>query len=282
MAPLRFIRAALGRVAGPGALAPLLEVPSFAAAYDHWSSTAPTATLAVCATPRNGSTLLCHGLWTSELGGKPAEYFHYRRYPELLVRWRCLSARTRLQLMVRNRSLLGHCEATLKRYCGELIRWRTGPNAVFGIKIHGWQWLRELAPRRLDELFPGIRCVLLAREDRLGQAISLVRARQTNQYRGSQPTARQPEYRAEAIRAALDELAAEEATWTRYFGSEGSHVLSVSYEQLVADYRGTVAAVLQFIGASPNADFSLPSPALRRQADHLSEEWRQRFQEGAA
>jgi LPS sulfotransferase NodH len=165
-------------------------------------------------------------------------------------------------------------------YCSELTRWRTGANGVFGVKLHGWQWLRELAPRRLDELYPGIRCVLLVREDRLGQAISLVRARQTNQYRGSQPTARQPEYSAEAIRAALDELAAEEATWTRYFDGEGQRPLTVTYEQLVADYRGTVASVLDFIGAAPSADFSLPSPGLRRQADHLSEEWRLRFQRG--
>ena len=113
----------------------------------------------VCTTMRSGSGLLCHGLRGTGLAGVPAEYFHPRQRARLAERWRCSD--------------------TTAGYIRELRARRSGPNGVFGLKLHSHQ-MRNLDA--LDSLLPGAGYVRLRRRDIDAQAVSLWTALQTRQF----------------------------------------------------------------------------------------------------
>jgi|CXWL01.1.fsa_nt_gi LPS sulfotransferase NodH len=275
----RALRAVARRIrAGAVRLPELVEVPSFDVEFDRRATAPPRVSFVICATPRSGSTLLCHGLWVSGIGGRPAEYFNHLRYRPLLDRWRCHTLSSRLARLLRpHSSVLRHAPATRDAYRDALLRWRTGANGVFGLKVHHWQWQREIAPLAVGDLFPALRHVVIRRGDTLRQAISLARARQTNQYRGSQPPQGPARYSQPAIATALADISREEAGWASHLAARGVEPLIVTYDQLCGTYRDTIRSVLDFVGVPVGNDFSLPLPVLQRQADRLTEEWIERY-----
>ena len=82
----------------------------------------------------------------------------------------------------------------------------------------------------------------------LGQALSLVRARQTLQWRSSQDVAGEPTYDALAINNQLGAIAGQEARWRLYFARNGIVPLRLEYEDLVADPQRAVSAIAALMG----------------------------------
>ncbi|HEX2281963.1 MAG TPA: Stf0 family sulfotransferase, partial [Thermomicrobiales bacterium] len=124
----------------------------------------------VLATPRSGSTLLGQGLQASGLAGDPKEFFGHKM-SFWMKRWRT---------------------PTLSAYVARLRQVRATPNGVFGAKLLYRQLLHleslarrepDLAdqslPELLDRLFPDLHLVWVSREDKVRQAISWFKARQT-------------------------------------------------------------------------------------------------------
>jgi LPS sulfotransferase NodH len=131
----------------------------------------------VLATPRSGSTLLGQGLQASGLAGDPKEFFGHKM-PFWMERWQT---------------------PTLPAFAAHLRQARATPNGVFGAKLLYRQLLHleslarqdpELAdlplPEILDRLFPDLRFVWVTREDKVRQAISWFKARQTGVWGQSQ------------------------------------------------------------------------------------------------
>jgi len=67
-----------------------------------------------------------------------------------------------------------------------------------------------------------------------------------------------------------------DASWSRYFAAAGVTPLQIVYEDLVADYAGTVRTVLRHIGTEAEG-IAIPPPTLERQADASSEDWERRY-----
>ena len=62
--------------------------------------------------------------------------------------------------------------------------------------------------------------------------------------------------------------------WDAWFAKQGIVPFAVTYEQLVADYSGTVRAVLALLGESVD---EVPPPRIQRQGSSLNTEWAERF-----
>ena len=72
------------------------------------------------------------------------------------------------------------------------------------------------------------------------------------------------------------------AAWQAFFEEYGLETTNVVYEELVADYEGTLLRVLDEIGVPVPEGFALRRPTMKRQADELSEEWVRLYDEGKA
>ncbi|MDX6609437.1 MAG: trehalose 2-sulfotransferase [Solirubrobacterales bacterium] len=174
----------------------------------------PQRSYIVCATPRSGSTLVCHALADTGVAGKPEEYFEALRH----------SGRPRRPeeyfLGVKDQSIRDHLgeraigseppprsplwsRAAYDRYLEWAFEAGTTPNGVFGAKLM-WGYfgdfvslLRNIPNYRdlsladlLPRVFPGLTFVRVIRANKLRQAVSLWKAVQTATWREDQAQAK--------------------------------------------------------------------------------------------
>ncbi|MDM4772586.1 Stf0 family sulfotransferase [Solimonas sp. SE-A11] len=248
--------------------------------YPEWQG-APRRSLILISHPRSGSTLLAEALHAAGGLGNPLEYLHAGFRPTFARRWQAES---------------------LPQYLTKLHRLRTDPGGTLGIKLF-WRDLRETAVEagirsdqgpnpppggedymalhtHLQRVLPNPVFVYLYREDRLRAAISAYIASKTGVFRALTPeqlqrTRREVEYDYEGIRQALAAFDAAHAHWRAYFAASGIRPLRLSYEELQADYHGSVTNVITSLGGSGQK--SLPAPRLTRQSSRHSETLLLRF-----
>ena len=256
-----------------------------AADYPSWSGP-PRRTLVICTQQRSGSTLLGEALHFAGGLGCPLEYFHAGFRPILEERWK---------------------PADVRDYAAALFAHRTDPSGVFSVKLF-WrdlaQLMCELAPETfatfadgpadqtasdlymrslamLGEFLPNPTFVRLVRRDKIRQAISLSIAGQTNlwrQYSLSRPDGAQfqPVYIFDDIVQFLAGIQNSDAHWRNFFRANALAPHEIAYEDLVADYEGTVTSVLRVAG-QPHA--AVAPPRLHRHLEDHAKEWVDRFAE---
>jgi LPS sulfotransferase NodH len=243
--------------------------------------------------PRSGSTLLADLLWSTGLAGAPMEYFSPGPLVDLVGRidpggplerfgrWRRRGLRPPLYL-----GEPAWDRVRLARYVGALETLRTGPGGVFGFKLHYQQALRAFTRKgfRVEEFFPELRWVYVRRRDRVRQAVSWLRARQTGAWDDTLPGAPGDRYDADAIAERLRLLEAQEAGWESYFAEGGIAPLRLDYEEIAPDPVAAGRGVLRHVGVEGWEHCDVPAPERRRQADGVTEAWVARFREetGAA
>src|SRR5581483_7521953 len=161
----------------------------------------------VCATPRSGSTLLCHALDKTGIAGHPEEYFEAlrrsglpRRPHEYFDPQRHANIVERLAF----REMPDRAAEpnplwqpdTYARYLEWTLRQGTTSNGVFGAKLM-WGYLGDFAellrgidgmagrplPELLASAFPGLRYVQITRRNKVRQAVSLWKAVQTQAWK---------------------------------------------------------------------------------------------------
>ncbi len=236
----------------------------------------PTHCYALCAVARSGAHLLTGALQASHLAGRPLQYFHEHLAQRYAAR-HGLDATQDFALYVRG-----------------LLKAATTANGVFGFRITSWDveklvcrlresgefGTRETAERDLlQAAFPRLRCIQLTRADKLRQAISRARAKQTNLWVVGKEDGATGEaaFDPQLIDLCLANSARAEKLWSEFFARNQIDPLSITYEELCADYPGTVARVFDFLRVRPPRDFDLGPPRTVRQADALTEEWVKRY-----
>src|SRR5215218_1348043 len=279
----------------------------------------PAISYLICATPRSGSTLLCAALDGTGIAGHPEEHFEVlletgrRRQPRDYFQrsndpevWALLDD-------PEFRDVLGEYGGRYSEHPAQrdpdwsppdfqklvegALEKGTTENGVLGTKIM-WAYFRDfvrLARRRgLQDVrpcdvpaavLPNLRrFVWMRRDDTTRQAVSLWKALQTQQWRKDSDE----DVGGRGLRfsfAAVDHLKLRidehNAAWRNFFEGCGMEPLEVLYEELVADYEGTVSWLLEGIGLPVPEGFAVEAPRMRRQADELSEEWVRLYNEAA-
>jgi len=131
-------------------------------------------------------------------------------------------------------------------------------------------------------VFPNLKHIWLTRANKIAQAISYYRASKTDLWHKRTIGAPNPPQAAEAQfdYREIDRLVALihhfDASWSRYFAAMGVTPLQIVYEDMVADFAGTMRAVLRHIGADAES-VAIPAPTLQRQADAASEAWERQY-----
>jgi trehalose 2-sulfotransferase len=174
----------------------------------------PDRSYIVCATPRSGSTLVCHGLEETGVAGRPEEYFEAlrhrgrpRRPEEYFVGVEHPTIRDHLGERAVGSELQPRSplwsRAAYDRYLEWAFEAGTTANGVFGAKLM-WGYfgdfvslLRNVPAYRdvslaelLPTVFPGLTFVRVVRANKVRQAVSLWKAVQTATWREDQASAK--------------------------------------------------------------------------------------------
>ena len=235
----------------------------------------------VAATERSGSTLLCELLAGTGVAGRPEEYFEFlsatgrvrqpREYfppdadPEIL-------------------ELLAPLDPPLpevpwEQRLADARERGTTPNGVFGAKMM-WAYLPDfLGHGEPEEQLGPLRWVHVERRDTLAQAISLWRAVQTAQWRAEDRDSDvEPVFHAGAIAHLKGRLEEHAGAWREWFAGRGIEPLEIVYEEFAQSPQPTICRVLDHVGV-PSEGIHVPEPPMRRQSDHRSQEWVDRFRD---
>src|SRR5436305_11544080 len=208
----------------------------------------PHTSYLICATPRSGSSFLGEALRNTGLIGIPEEYF----LPPNKRRWQN-----------------AWNTPTFSEYMAEVFRRGTSLNGVFGVKLM-WGYfgqfrkqIQHLPGNRyqtthegLNSVFPKLSYVWMRRRDKVRQAVSHAKARQTNV--GIVPdefvpkTIREPVFSFQQLHFMVRELETHDVAWQRYFATHGIRPYTVFYEDFVGYYEETVLNIMRYL--------SIPAP----------------------
>ena len=251
----------------------------------------PKTSFFICHTLRCGSTLLCDALSSTGIAGHAEEYFPERTHPGGV--WVATGAALRDPDTWR-------CDWTstpFEQCLDRVLSSGTTPNGVFASKVKWFNmpYLSEMLgvpPERtglsladhLDRLFPNLRYVWVTRRDKVRQAVSLVKAKQSAQWKAisAQPQSCDPaEYNFHVVDLALRRIVQEECLWEEYFTRAGVTPFTVVYEDLVRNYESTVRGLLDHFQIGLPREYVFPVPRLHKQADAVSEQWVERYRRDA-
>lgn len=231
----------------------------------------PEITYMLATVPRTGSSWLSHILWRTGCLGAPLEYLNFDKAGPYFFAHDAPSEQNWLWRSV--------------------LRRRTSPNGVFGIKCFPMQLeaLHQSNPLLLSEIWstllpadrPG-RIIYLARRDRTAHAISYARATISGIWRKEQEgSARaEPDYSAAALATAEQWIEAQSAGWEDMFGNLRIEPLRLWYEDVAADPDDAVRKVADYLGVTLDPAAIVQIPAVEKQSEAGSRAWAERHQSG--
>lgn len=240
----------------------------------------------ICTSPRSGSTLLCRLLAATEQSGKPDSHFH----SPSVIDWMDY-----YQLSNDNFANEQDLLAAIFRAAHTRGKGNTG---IFGLRMQSNSFsffLNKLATlcnndqassdvERIEHVFGKTLFIHLHRDNKLEQAISLVKANQTGLWhkapdgteieRTSAPQT--PHYDADAIAHHLADLTEQESRWNAWFTEQALEPLRINYDELSANPSNVLVKVLRHLNLDTRIahDISLPVAKL---ADGTSAQWAERF-----
>ena len=232
----------------------------------------------VCSTPRSGSNLLCEALKSCKLAGRPHQYF----WAPKIEKWA-----EKYDLSP---------ETDFAAYTRGIVERSATSNGVFGLKSM-WDFLLAFEQRLratpeyanfpgplhelLADVFPNLKYVHIVRRDKIRQAVSLVRALQsdlwTSQQKDARATKAELRFDPDAIRAMLRDLDEAEAGWASLFRAAGVQPHLVTYEDLVEAYEETAIGVLKYLDIPLPEKITFGERKLKKQGDELNERWAEEF-----
>ncbi|KKB80412.1 hypothetical protein VW35_04520 [Devosia soli] len=237
----------------------------------------------ICGTPRSGSTLLCEMLAASGTG-KPNSYFRAEDFGYWAERWGVTG-----QVGVDSLKFE-------QNYFEAMLREGRNGSDIFGLRLmwnsvdEATRCLQQLQGGRADfhiqvqKAFGPTLFIHLSRADKLAQAISLVRARQSGLWHikadGSvmegDECERPIEYDRTVIANAVAQLEEDDAAWTAFFCSQAIEPVLIAYSEISKNPQAVLAKVLERLGKDPKIAGSMQTPT-RKMSDATSTEWYERY-----
>lgn len=239
----------------------------------------------LCTSPRSGSTLLCKLLSATGVAGFPDSHFHETSLDPWLDRFDLVADP-------------GEPEAaTLHRVFKAAMEEGSGRTGVFGLRLqrHSFAFFMEklavlhpnlLSDRgRLEAAFGRTLFIHLTRQDKVGQAVSFVKAEQSGLWhrapdgteleRLSEPQALH--YDGAELQACFERFNDYDRDWQAWFEKEDIHPLRITYEVLSADPQKILGSVLEHLSLDSSAADGV-TPGVAKLADALSADWAERLQ----
>jgi LPS sulfotransferase NodH len=242
----------------------------------------------ICATPRTGSTLLCDLLTSTRVAGEPDSFFMHDVDPIWAERWGLPPSE--------GKGTVNHSSTYLKA----AIAAGRGQTGILGLRLMRkdlpdlMTMIDQVYPslssdkERLQVTFGRVLCIHLSRQDKLSQAISMVKAEQSGLWHiapdGSElerlAPPKEPKYDFVRIKAKLDELESYDAKWVSWFSEQTIKPLRINYETLSENPDAAILAICEELGVQQPSPGTLVS-GVAKLADAVSREWIIRFQADA-
>lgn len=224
----------------------------------------------ICGTPRTGSTLLCDVLASTKRAGNPDSFYARKFLAWWAGQWNLPSPDT---MSARDYNI---------EYLNAAIKVGKGGTDIFGLRLMR-ENLGELSAildqihpglpsdrARLEKAFGKILYLHLSRENKLAQAVSLIKAEQTGLWHvapdGTEierlAPPKDPEYDFARIRRELAEIESYDTAWNSWFAEQHITPLRIDYETLSADPAATLTRICVALGVeAPAADQVRPGVA---------------------
>lgn len=238
----------------------------------------------ICGTPRSGSTLICEMLYRSGVAGRPNSYFREVDIAYWAGKWGVdLTEGT-------------DTPAFDRAYLAAMREAGAAGTGIFGLRIM-YSSLADAGRRlerafgaagdvatRLGEAFGPLLYIHLSRGDKLGQAVSLVRAEQTGLWHlnadGSVLEGAEerpdPIYDGKRIAVVLAELEEDDRAWDSFFAAHGITPLKLTYEGVTAAPQRALAEIFGHLGLDEDIAHAMAVPTAKM-ADASSRDWVERF-----
>ena len=242
-------------------------------------SAPPAKSYLICATPRTGSTLLCALLKSGGAAGKPESYFRRQDKENWALKWNILGPGKTYEFSDYLNAAIA-AGSTVNNIFAARIMWGT-----MGELVHD---LAKMRPAKaggdldlLTRAFGPVQFIYLKRRDFVAQAVSLLRAEQTDLWHISDDLpagtpAATPHYDGRRIHELVTEAQEHNAAWEDWFQRNGIRPYRVMYEDFSADPVKTTREVHDFLGIALEKDIQLKA-GNKRLSDQLNEEWIGRY-----
>jgi LPS sulfotransferase NodH len=179
-------------------------------------------------------------------------------------------------------------------------RWTTS-NGVFSAKImwrhldaiqkwvsddpNGAAFLRQTPWETVTALHPTPMVVHVTRRDKVRQAVSMVRAKQSGVYttvhldKGERKIASDGEYDFHHLRYHVEKFTKEDEAWVALFKNYNVPVQTIVFEEFIKDPQNHTVSLLRALGFPEPEHWHWPSILIRPQSDPASAEWAARYHE---
>jgi trehalose 2-sulfotransferase len=238
----------------------------------------------LCTSPRSGSTLLCDLMASTGVAGQADSYFA----PDLIAYW------------MQDLGLHGGPDPfdlpKAQAYQAAVMAAGRGGTQMFGLRLMAGH-MPDLQARlgvlypdhptdlaRITAAFGRVAFLHLHRADKLAQAISFEKARQSGLWhvapdgteveRLSPPMT--PIYDRAALQAQIARFEQTEAAQDQWFAAQAVQPLRLTYEALAQDPLAVLRRVLEHIGLEPSAAEGC-TPGVAKLADATSLDWAERY-----
>ncbi|MCR9240812.1 MAG: Stf0 sulfotransferase family protein [Rhodobiaceae bacterium] len=238
----------------------------------------------LCANPRSGSTMLCDLMASTGVLGKPQSFYRPQSIPDWAER-----------LGVDDDHAPGSIEFE-RSYLAAIRKHGTDASGMFGLRLM-WDSVEGLVDRLssvfgdqlgdaalFERAFDQPLYINLVREDKVAQAVSLIRAEQSGQWHlSADGSVRQGlgeplpvTYDAQAIEKEIASLTRVDAAWQTWFAAQDLSPLQVTYDDLAADPQTLVAEILKASGHGSAISQNI-KPTTAKMADQESRQWIARY-----
>lgn len=232
-------------------------------------TTKPNLAYAIVTTPRSGSTYLCDLLCSTNVAGYPSEH---------------------LRLAAQELAL--YCNFDYLKLLDNLMEYRITDNGVFGTKFisHFLFEFRKTKPN-FRQIFRSLdKFVLLIRQDKLAQAVSLELAQKTEIWHLN-GNSKNTEYQSKLAEVEIDDslldnveqkynfICEQEAHLKKVLANNKIEPLEVLYEDILEDARAQVTRILEFLEiANPEAYVTQINSGIKKMPSNISLEIMDRYQ----
>lgn len=252
MKGIRILKSIKRKMFGGG---PKIWLDQFDEKHDFPVSTEVVRRFAICSTPRSGSHMLGHLLYSTGNFGYPLEYFNPYNAPYWQER------------------------AGSKNYLRYLESIRTSANGCFGIKLH-WGHMtsfQKWGDSREGNLLSKYAIIFIKRRNKLSQAVSAAKASQTASYISDVESVVEPVYDRMLIMRKLKQTLSDEAAWSLYFSVHGCEFLEIYFEDILENPQSIVNLVSKHIFMDESSSVVNKEFLKNPQSDVVNRDWEKRF-----